>query len=160
MSIAGHVLLKEAFLLGVAVSIPFAVSWGVDQSYDAVSDIKRGVKNIGGLLYKTGFSPALYMGLGAMYSYIFVLFLITIGTLGPWAGLVLLTFPIWILCITWLWAGEHPLIKMVSAPLPSLDVVYELPEGDPNKSLNTGVRFGLMAIFLHTFLLVIATAVS
>ena len=49
---------------------------------------------------------------------------------------------------------------MVSAPLPSLDVVYELPEGDPNKSLNTGVRYGLMAIFLHTFLLVIATAVS
>ena len=141
MSVSGQVPLKEAFLLGVAISLPFAVSWGVDQAYDAASDVQRGVRNIGGLLHVTGFPTWAYTGIGALFTYAYVVFLVAIGVLGPWAGLTFLAVPAWIVCLAWLHASQntaHP---------------------RQTKALDLGVRWGLIAILIHMVALVVATAV-
>ena len=132
MATSGSVDIPRAFLIGIAISLPFAVGWGIDQAADAASDIERGVHNIGGLLYVTGFPLWAYTGLGILASYTYIVFLIVIGVLSPWAGLVFLTWPLWVLCLAWL------------APF----------------SLNRAVRWGLLAIFLHMLLLVVAESLE
>lgn len=168
MSVSGHVPIKESFLLGIAISLPFAVSWGVDQAYDAASDVQRGVRNIGGLLHVTGFPTWAYTGFGALVSYIFVIFLVAIGTLGPWAGLTILAIPAWVLCLAWLYAHDNQKLTMrfatqisyLTNPEPNYDQALTEYQKRKAQALDLGVRFGLLAILVHMVALVVAQAVS
>jgi 4-hydroxybenzoate polyprenyltransferase len=178
MSVSGNVPVKEAFLLGIGVSLPFAVSWGVDQAYDAASDVQRGVRNIGGLLHVTGFPTWAYTGIGVLFTYAYVVFLVAIGSLGPWAGLTFLAMPAWILCLAWLYAHDRVSLpsstrffSVLDRPLNPEQIEARLSEENLaveqrlaeyhsrlKRTLDLGVRFGLLAILVHMVALVVAEA--
>lgn len=130
-SISGSMDLGHTFLAGIAISLPFAVSWAVDQVEDAPSDIKRGVHNIGGLLYTTGVPLWGYVALGVALTYVFLLLTVTVGVLSPWVMLALLCTPIWVLCICWL-----------------------------NKDLKKGEVYGLLGITAYSALVVLGQFIS
>lgn len=130
-SVSGGMDLGRTFLAGIAVSLPFAISWAVDQMEDAPSDIKRGVHNIGGLLYTTGVPLWGYVALGVALTYVFLLFTVIIGILSSWVMLTLLVTPIWVLCICWL-----------------------------NKDVKKGEVYGLLGITAYSALAVLGQFVS
>lgn len=131
MSAAGSMDVARAFLVGLAISLPFAVSWGVDQLYDAETDVQRGVRNIGGLLHVSGFPAWAYSGLGVGFTYVYLVFLITIGALTPWAGLSFLIVPFWVVMTA---------------------LLYSKPA--------QGVKWGLISIGLYMTALVIAEVIA
>ena len=123
-SVTGAMDLSRVFLVGIGVSGPWATSWVIDQFVDAPSDLKKGVYNIGTLVYVTGLPTWAHVLFGISLSYQMVLFLIVIGYLSPWAFLSILAVPLWVLCIAWL-----------------------------NKDIGRGVKYGLAGIFAYMLLL-------
>lgn len=93
--------LGVTLLVGIAIGMPFALAWSVDQLYDAKTDIQRGVRNIGGLLHSTGMSCSSYLLFGIAVSWVFQLFLISQGLLSPWSFLSILSLPLWVVCAAW-----------------------------------------------------------
>ena len=120
----GGMDLASVFLVGLGISGPWATSWVVDQAVDAPSDIKKGVHNIGTLVYRTGLPMWAHMLFGICLSYIMVLFLIQIEFLSPWAFLSMGAVPLWVLTIAWL-----------------------------NKDVERATKYGLAAIFAYMLLL-------
>ena len=134
---SGGLDVLRTVVAGFAISVPFAISWSVDQLYDAKSDVKRGVHNIGGLLLTTGLPVSSYIFFGVSVTYLALLYAILTRALGPGTFLSVLALPAFVICA----AKVHAGIDRASAP------------PDP-ESLGQGVKAGLVGIFLYEVLVV------
>ena len=130
---SGALDLFRVVVAGFAISVPFAVSWGVDQLYDAKSDVKRGVHNIGGLLLTTGLPVSTYITLGVAVTYIALMYAILTGALSRSTFMAILAMPLFVICI----AGVHS------------------PE-----TREKGVRYGLAGIFTYEVLVLAGQAIG
>lgn len=128
---SGSMNLPLVLLVGLGVSLPWATDWIIDQYVDAESDIGKGVRNIAHIAYETGFPVWAWCLFGWTISYVFLLFLITIGYLSPWVFL-----------------------SIVIAPLFGLAAVW-IP-----KNLTKAVQYGLVATFAYMVLVVVGQAIG
>ncbi len=128
---SGAMDLSVVLLVGIGCSLPWAAAWIIDQYVDAESDIPKGVRNIAHVAFETGFPIWGWCLFGWTLSYVFLLFLITIGYLSPWVFLAMFAVPLFGLCIVWL-----------------------------PKDITKGVQYGLMGIFVYMLLIVIGQAIG
>lgn len=128
---AGGMDLPLVLLVGLGVSLPWATDWIIDQYVDAESDIKKGVRNIAHVAYETGFPIWAWCLFGWTISYVFLLFLITIGYLSPWVFLAVFAIPLFGLAAVWI-----------------------------PKDITKGVQYGLLATFAYIFLVVVGQAIG
>lgn len=128
---SGGMDLPLVLLVGLGVSLPWATDWIIDQYVDAESDIKKGVRNIAHVAYETGFPIWAWCLFGWTLSYIFLLFLITIGYLSSWVFLAMLAAPLFGLAAVWM-----------------------------PKDITKGVQYGLVATFVYMLLVVVGQMIA
>lgn len=119
------------FLLAFLAGIPFLILWGygaetIDQWTDAEPNWPRGLRNLGGLLWKNNASISMFLVWLLTITFLSQLFLIAGGILHPLTALSLISFIPLSFCLLYL-----------------------------EKDLKLGVTWGLFGLFLHMTLLLV-----
>jgi len=84
-------------LCGLAITMPFAACWAFDQYPDGLSDSKKGVKNIGTILWLVDIPLGPYFSSVVLFCYWFLTIPVIIGWLSPWVFLSAAVYPLAIL---------------------------------------------------------------
>lgn len=134
-------------LVGAGVAGPWATVWIIDQWVDAESDIRKGVYNIAHVAYKTSFPVWGYLAVGLTFSFLTLLFLITIGYLSPWVFLAILCLPLWLLAMMWLHYATQ------GGP-------FDSPQVRDKEALDKGVKYGLLGVFVYMMLVTLGQGIA